>query len=102
MSFDFATLSALLVFVVILVFLVMEIRSTRREVKEQLRQVSQHNALFQRNQQAWELCQAIHEQYPDVCPGLDYTMRVDEQGAHLDQWLADSPRPKLDRIVEKK
>ena len=98
MSFDFATLSAIVVSLVIIAFLIFTIRDTERRNELKMRRIMRQSVLMGRNEAAWELCRRVHEQYPDACPGLDFTFKVDEQGVYVDEWRLPYPKPTINRI----
>ena len=102
MSFDLATLSAIIVVLVILGFLIFTIRDAERRNELKMRQIMHQTVLMGRNEAAWELCRRVHEQYPDVCPGLDFTFKEDDRGVALDAWKLPVPRPVINRIDRKK
>ena len=101
MSFDAATLSAIAVSLIILVFLVFTIRGAEKRSERKMRQIAHQTMMMQRNHAAWELCRLVHEQYPNACAGLDFTFKEDAQGVSLDQWNLPHPRPEVDRIDTK-
>jgi hypothetical protein len=45
--------------------------------------------------EAREICKKIREKYPDLCAGLDYTMKLDGDKVKIDKWNAPGPRPDL-------
>ncbi len=101
MSFDFATLSAIVVSLLILAFLIFTIRSGERRNETKMRQIMHQSVLMGRNEAAWELCRRVHDQYPEACPGLDFTFKVDERGVFVDEWNLPHPRPAVNRIDTK-
>ena len=98
MTFDAATLSAIFVSLVILVFMVFTVRGAEHRNERKLRQVVRQNVLMRRNEAAWELCRRVHRDYPDACPGLDFTFKEDDRGVFLDEWKLPHPRPKVERV----
>jgi hypothetical protein len=98
MSFDLATLSAIIVVLVIVAFLIFVIRNAERRNETKMRQIMRQSVLMGRNEAAWELCRRVHKQYPDACPGLDFTFKEDAQGVMLDEWKLPVPQPEVTRI----
>jgi len=80
MSFDAATISAILVSLLIFAFLLTTIRNSEKRTEEKLRQVARHSSLLTHSDFARDLCKAIRKQYPDACPGLDFVLREDRKG----------------------
>ena len=98
MSFDLATISAIIVVLVILGFLIFIIRDAERRNETKMRRIMHQSVLMGRNEAAWELCRRVHEQYPEACPGLDFTFKEDERGVSLDEWKLPVPKPEVSRI----
>jgi hypothetical protein len=98
MSFDLATISAIIVVLVILGFLIFIIRDAERRSETKMRRIMHQSVLMGRNEAAWELCRRVHEQYPEACPGLDFTFKEDERGVSLDEWKLPVPKPEVSRI----
>jgi len=98
MSFDLATISAIIVVLVILGFLIFIIRDAERRNETKMRRIMHQSVLMGRNEAAWELCRRVHEQYPEACPGLDFTFKEDERGVSQDEWKLPVPKPEVSRI----
>jgi len=98
MSFDLATLSAIVVILVVVAFLIFTMRDAERRNEAKMRRIMHQSVLMGRNEAAWELCRRVHEEYPDACPGLDFTFKEDERGVFVDEWKLPSPRPGVNRI----
>lgn len=98
MSFDFATLSAIVVILAVVAFLIFTIRSSERRNEIKMRQIMRQSVLMGRNEAAWELCRRVHDQYPEACPGLDFTFKEDDRGVFVDAWNLPYPRPEVKRM----
>lgn len=96
------TISAIIVILVILAFLIFTIRDAERRNETKMRTIMHQSVLMGRNEAAWELCRRVHEQYPDACPGLDFTFKEDNRGVFVDEWKLPHPRPKVNRVDTKK
>ena len=101
MSFDIATISAILVSLGVLVFMVVTIRRADDRNERRMRRIVHQSVLMQRNEAAWELCRRVRDEYPEACPGLDFTFKEDGQGVSLDSWKLPYPRPEVDRVNAK-
>ena len=102
MSFDLATISAIIVILVVVAFLIFIIRDTERRNEAKMRQIMHQSVFMGRNEAAWELCRRVHEKYPDACPGLDFTFKEDGRGVFVDEWKLPFPKPEVNRIDSKK
>lgn len=98
MYFDFATLSAIAVSLLILVFLVFTVRATERRAEARIREVAHQSALISSNEMARDLCRVIRQHYPKACPGLDFTIEEDERGVHISAWYLPGPQPQKRRV----
>ena len=101
MSFDAATVSAFLVFLVIFVFLLYSIRASEKRTEAKIRRVARQSTLLNESEFARELCQVVRKQYPDACPGLDFVLYEDDEGVHIDAWFLPHPEPDTRRILKK-
>ncbi len=49
--------------------------------------------MLESNEEAMQLCKEIHEKYPELCIGLDYTISESKDGVKIDQWKSQLPKP---------
>ncbi len=101
MTFDAATLSGIVVILIVLAFLVGTVRGVERRSEQKIREVARQTTLISRSELARELCRVVHKRYPEACPGLDFTIREDENGVHISAWYLKSPKPDEERIEMK-
>ena len=92
MSYDALTISAIFIAVVILVVVIIVGRSNANNERK-MRLLARHLVMLEGNDEARKLCQQIHQEYPDLCVGLDYTIRETDQGVVVEEWKSDKPRP---------
>jgi hypothetical protein len=79
--------------VVTLVIVVVLLGRSRSMTELKVRRLAQHLAMIEANEEARALCREIREKYPEMCPGLDYTMREDSGGTCIEEWHSDKPKP---------
>jgi len=101
MNFDAATFAGIIVVLIVLGFLVFTVRGVERRSDQKIRAVARQATLINQSELARELCRVVHKRYPDACPGLDFTIREDEQGVHISAWYMNSPKPDRDRMSGK-
>lgn len=100
--FDPLSISAILVSLVTVVAVLWLIRKSNRDQDQKLRAISNTHMGFHTHRTARELCTALQSKYPHLCPGLDYTIRVDNQErAFLEQWRPSVPRRPTDQELER-
>ncbi len=94
MSADNLTLAALII-VIVMIIVVMLLNRSRSETNRQMRKMARQMALIQTNEKARAVCQKIREQHPDLCAGIDFTLREAGGEVHIDEWNCDKPKPDL-------
>jgi len=92
MSFDALTISAITIAVVIIVVIILIGRSNA-ENDRKMRVLAKHLTMLRDNDEAMKLCKEINEQYPELCIGLDYTLRESNDGTVIDKWKSSHPKP---------
>ena len=92
MSYDALTIAAIVTVVVLIVVIILIGRSNENNDRK-MRILARHLAMLDRNQEAMALCKEIHEKYPDLCVGLDFTLRESGDGVEIDEWKSDRPKP---------
>jgi len=93
MSYDALTVSAIVIAVALIVVIILVGRSNaNNDIK--LRLLARHLMMMQDNQEAMKLCKEIHEKYPDLCIGLDFTFRENGEHVEIDEWNSSKPRPR--------
>ena len=92
MSYDALTITAIFIAVVILIVVILIGRSNANNERK-MRLLAHHLMMLEGNEEAKKLCKEIHDEYPDLCVGLDYTLREEDGGAVIDKWNSNKPRP---------
>ncbi len=94
MSADNLTLAAVII-VVIMVVMVVLLAKNRNETDRQLRKMARQMALMQVNDKARAACQRIREQHPDLCAGIDFTLKENGDQIEIDEWNCKHSKPQL-------
>ena len=92
MSYDALTITAIVI-VVVLIVVIGLIGRSNANTERKMRILARHLVMLEGNDEAKKLCQDIHREYPDLCVGLDFTLRESGEGVKIDEWKSDSPRP---------
>ena len=92
MSYDALTITAIVTVAVLIVVIILIGRSNANNDRK-MRLLARHLTMLEGNQEAMKLCQEIHEQYPELCVGLDFTLRERGDGVEIDEWKSNKPRP---------
>ena len=93
MSFDNLTISALTI-VIVMVIVIVNLSRNKRAIDSKMRQMAWHMMLLHSNEKARELCKKIKEISPDLCAGLDFTMKENGDDIEIDKWHTHHPKPK--------
>ncbi len=92
MSYDALTIAAIVI-VVVLIVVVILIGRSNADTERKMRLLARHLTMLEGNEEAKNLCKEINKEYPDLCVGLDYTLREKEGGVEIDEWNSDKPKP---------
>ncbi len=92
MSYDALTMAAIITVAVLIIVIVLIGRSNANNERK-MRILARHLTMLEGNQEAMKLCQDINKEYPDLCVGLDYTLRENGDSVEIDEWNSDRPKP---------
>jgi signal transduction histidine kinase len=92
MSYDALTVSAIVIVAVLIIVMILLGRSNANNERK-MRALARHLTMLEGNEEAMKLCKQIHQQYPELCVGLDFTFRESGDGVQIDEWNSDKPKP---------
>lgn len=92
MSYDALTVTAIVVVAVLIVVIILIGRSNANNDRK-MRLLARHLTMLQGNDEAMKLCQDIHQKYPDLCGGLDFTLKQNGDRVEVDEWNSSDPKP---------
>jgi len=92
MSYDALTIAAIVIVVVLAVVIILIGRSNA-DNERKMRILARHLMMMEGNEEAMKLCQDIHKEHPDLCVGLDFTIRENGESVEIDEWNSNKPRP---------
>lgn len=92
MFYDALTYSAIPIAVTVIIVVVLLTRS-QAKLERKMRSFARQMSIMMSNEEARELCQKIHKSHPDLCPGLDYTLKESGNKIKIDEWNSDKPKP---------
>jgi hypothetical protein len=93
MSYDALTIAAIVTVAVLIIVVILIGRSSANNDRK-MRILARHLTMMEGNQEAMKLCKEIHEEYPDLCVGLDFTLRESGDNVEIDEWNSDKPKPR--------
>jgi len=94
MSYDALTISAVTIIAVFIIVIIM-VGKSKAATEMRLRILARNLVMMQSNEEAMEICRKIHEKYPELCAGIDFTLKEEGNGIEVDEWNSDKPRPDL-------
>jgi signal transduction histidine kinase len=92
MSYDALTYSAITIVVVYILVVILLSRS-KANTDRKLRALAYQLSMMQNNEDVRELCKNIRKTHPELCPGIDFTLKETDGKAEIDEWHSSKPRP---------
>jgi len=93
MSYDALTITAIVIVAVLIIVIIFIGRSNTNNERK-MRALARNLMMMEGNQEAMSLCKEIHQEYPDLCIGLDYTLRENGDSVEIDEWNSNKPKPR--------
>ena len=92
MSYDALTISAVTIIAVFIIVIIM-VGKSKAATEIKMRILARNLLIMQSSEEAMEICRKIHKKYPELCAGIDFTLKDEGNGIEIDQWNSDKPRP---------
>ena len=92
MSYDALTISAITIIIVVIAVVIIVGRN-KAATEMRLRRIASNLMMAQSNDEARELCKKLRNKYPDLCAGIDYTLKLEGDKVKIDEWNSSRPRP---------
>ncbi len=92
MSYDYLTVAAVIIVAAIIVMVILLGRSNAT-MEMRLRKLARNLYLLQSNEEAQALCKEIHEKHPELCAGIDFTLKEEGGSVKIDEWNSNEQRP---------
>jgi len=89
---DNLTASAILI-VIVLIIVVFVLLKQKAGAEKTIHKMSQQFTLVLHNKKAVERCKRIHDKYPELCAGIDFSLRENGDEGEIEQWNSDKPKP---------
>ena len=89
---DNLTISAVVI-VIILIIIVFMLMKQKAGAEKKIARMSQQFTFVMHNEKAIERCKQIHVKYPDLCAGIDFSLRKKGDEVEIEEWNSDQPRP---------
>jgi hypothetical protein len=93
MSYDALTIAAIVIVVTLIVVMILIGRSNANNDRK-MRILARNLMMMEGNEEAMKLCQDIHKEHPDLCVGLDFTLREKGESVEIDEWNSSKPKPR--------
>ena len=92
MSYDALTVTAIGVVAVLIIVIILIGRSNANNDRK-MRLLARHLTMLEGNEEAMKLCREIHQKYPDLCGGIDFTLKQTGDRIEIDEWNSSNPKP---------
>ena len=92
MSYDALTISAVTIIAVFIIVIIM-VGKSKAATEIKMRILARNLLIMQSSEEALEICRKIHKKYPELCAGIDFTLKDEGNGIEIDEWNSDKPRP---------
>ena len=92
MSYDALTISAATVIVVFIIVVIL-VGKSKAATEIKMRILARNLLMMQSSEEAMEICRKIHEKHPELCAGIDFTLKDKGNGIEIDEWHSNKPRP---------
>ncbi len=92
MSYDALTISAITIIAVFIIVIIM-VGKSKAAIEIKMRILARNLLIMQSSEEALEICRKIHKKYPELCAGIDFTLKDEGNGIEIDEWNSDKPRP---------
>lgn len=91
---DNLTASAIVIAIIVILAVVLVNRQNVHTDKK-IKRVAKQFSMMHYNEKARAYCKRIHERYPDLCAGIDFTLKEKGDEVVIDKWNSDQPPPDL-------
>ena len=92
MSYDALTISAITIIAVFIIVIIM-VGKSKAAIEIKMRILARNLLIMQSSEEALEICRKIHKKYPELCAGIDFTLKDEGNGIKIDEWNSDKPHP---------
>ena len=89
---DNLTISAV-VTAIILIIIVFMLMKQKAGAEKKIARMTQQFTFVMHNEKAIAHCKRIHDKYPNLCAGIDFSLRKKGDDVEIDEWNSDQPRP---------
>jgi len=89
---DNLTISAVVI-AIILIITVFMLMKQKAGAEKKIARMTQQFTLVMHNGKAVEYCRNIHDKYPNLCAGIDFTLKENGDDVEIEEWNSDQPRP---------
>lgn len=89
---DNLTASAIVI-AIILIFVVFMLMKQKANADKKVSRMTQQFTLVMHNDKAVAYCKRIHDKYPNLCAGIDFTLKENGDEVEIEEWNSDRSRP---------
>lgn len=85
--------AASVVIVIILIIVVIMLTKYKASTDKKIYRMAKQFSLIQYNDKANTVCKHIHDKYPELCAGIDFTLKEKGDDVEIEEWNSNHPRP---------
>jgi len=92
MILDNLTVAAIVIAIMVIIGAIALTRHTANTDKK-IHRMAKQFSLIQHNNVACAFCKHIYSKYPELCAGVDFTLKENGDDVEIDEWHSHHPRP---------
>ena len=89
---DNLTASAIVIAIIMIIIVFMLMRQKANAYKK-IDRMTQQFTLVMHNEKAVAYCKRIHDKYPNLCAGIDFTLKESGDEVEIEEWNSDHSQP---------
>lgn len=89
---DNLTASAILI-AIILIIVVFMLMKQKTVADKKISRMTQQFTMVMHNEKAIAYCKRIHDKYPELCAGIDFTLKEKGDEVEIEEWNSNQSRP---------
>lgn len=89
---DNLTASAIVIAIIMIIIVFMLMKQKANAYKK-IDKMTQQFTLVMHNEKAVAYCKRIHDKYPNLCAGIDFTLKESGDEVEIEEWNSDHSQP---------
>jgi len=89
---DNLTVSAVVIAIILIIIVIM-LTKQKADADKKISRMAKQFYFILHNDKANAYCKRIHEKYPKLCAGIDFTLKEKGDAVEIEEWNSNQPRP---------